>query len=144
MIYKGRELITLFYLWFKMAGKLSRSSGSQQNELQKPFFREAVLMFNEEGFFWLSWKVKCFSEKKAITEVQVFGALLRKEYVSPKTEFQLTTSVLNQKKSSLHRVPYLELERGKSAGYNGFLNVTRCLLFIVWNKVLIVFPMELT
>ena len=63
------------------------------------FFREAILMFNEEGFFWLSRKVKFFPEKKAITEIQVFGALLRKEYVSPRTETQLTTSVLDQKKS---------------------------------------------
>lgn len=67
-------------------------------------------MFNEEGFFWLPRKVKFFPEKKAITEIQVFGALLRKEYVSPRTESQLTTSVLDQK-SSLHRVPHLELKR---------------------------------
>ena len=58
-------------------------------------------MFKEEGFFWLSRKVKFFPEKKAITEIQVFGALLRKEYVSPRTESQLTTAVLDQKKSFL-------------------------------------------
>lgn len=51
-------------------------------------------MANMEGFFWLSRKVKFFPEKKAITRIQIFGALLGKEYVSQKTESQLTTSSL--------------------------------------------------